>query len=301
MHSFFLRRVFKTALQHTQFGRNFHAFLRHRLQPRLIVVLRRMCGVCSVALTVLALPAAGHATMPEILQPVGAVIDGDTFKLADGRSVRLVGLNAPEVASPYHAAEPFGREAANIMQTLLGKNRVRVDASTIQTDRYNRLLADVYLPDGRWLNGELVAAGAAHVYTFADSATADGGARAGKLIALENQARAAKRGLWALKDWQPLDAHSAFAPQDIGRYRVVEGTVANVATVRGDIYLNFGADWRRDFTVLIPKDAQESWAKQGLNPAQMYAKARLRVRGVTKPVNGVLVVVEHPAQLEMVD
>jgi micrococcal nuclease len=120
---------------------------------------------------------------------VTKVTDGDTIHLGDLGSVRLIGIDTPEV---YGSVECFGREASEFAKRLLPLGaRVRYRVGVEERDRYGRLLAYVWLPDGRMLNRVMIDKGYAQPLTippnvaFADVFRA--GARA---------ARQAGLGLW---------------------------------------------------------------------------------------------------------
>lgn len=143
------------------------------------------------ALAVLALllgVLSGCRRLPQPGAPSGRVVrimDGDTIEvLAAGRTVRvrLHGVDSPERGQAFHAA---ARRFAG--ELCFGQS---VTLRTYETDRYGRLLADVILPDGRILNHELVRAGLA--WWYREYAAGDS-----TLEALEYEARAARRGLWA--------------------------------------------------------------------------------------------------------
>ena len=61
-------------------------------------------------------------------------------------------------------------------------------------NRYGRLLAHLHRPDGTWVQGEMLKKGMSRVYSFADNR-----ARVGRMLALESEARAARRGIWVLR------------------------------------------------------------------------------------------------------
>ena len=150
----------------------------------------------SLALLVLAAVAVGCGSASEPSTPRGdsyarvtKVTDGDTLHLGDLGSVRLIGIDTPEV---YDEPECFGREASEFAKSLLPLGtRVRYRVGVEERDRYGRLLAYVWLPDGRMLNRLMVEQGYAQPLTippnvaFADVFRA--GARA---------AREAGLGLW---------------------------------------------------------------------------------------------------------
>ena len=95
---------------------------------------------------------------------VTKVTDGDTIRLGAIGPVRLIGIDTPEV---HGDAECFGREASEFAERLLPLGtRVRYRVGVDERDRYGRLLAYVWLPDGRMLNRLLVEEGYAQALTI---------------------------------------------------------------------------------------------------------------------------------------
>ena len=114
------------------------------------------------------------------------VFDGDSFEArrADGRrvEVRLFGIDAPE---RYQA---WNRRSRSALRDLVEGESLSL--RVVEVDRYDRLVAEVFLPDGRSVNAAQVAQGNAWVYRrYTDDA---------RLIGLEEEARAARRGLWSM-------------------------------------------------------------------------------------------------------
>ncbi len=151
-----------------------------------------------VALCLLAQPSRGRAeacTMPRGLAEVEVerVIDGDTLRLRDGRSVRLIGLNTPEKGRQGRADEPLALEAGRALQRLVAAsaNRVRLLPGAQSQDRYGRLLAHAFDRSGRSLEAAQLAAGLGLVVAIAPNT-----ARLDCLLAAESQARQQRRGLW---------------------------------------------------------------------------------------------------------
>ncbi len=96
------------------------------------------------------------------------VHDGDTVKLADGRSIRLIGINAPEVARDGQPAEAFAEPARELLRTLLSShnNQVRLIHGREKKDHYQRILAHLFLPDGTNVQGQLLASGLVNAITI---------------------------------------------------------------------------------------------------------------------------------------
>ncbi len=107
---------------------------------------------------------------PQKLYPVVSVVDGDTIKtIIDGHSitVRLLGINTPEVVDPRKSVECFGPEASAETKTLLtGKSVIlALNPNYEKVDIYGRLLAYAWLDD-LFVNEYLVKEGYAYEYTF---------------------------------------------------------------------------------------------------------------------------------------
>ena len=143
--------------------------------------LRRVAALAA-ALLLLLFPAAAAQDFPA---RVVRIIDGDTLRVAAAAAqytIRLRGIDAPELAQPY------GPAAAAAARALCANQDVTIQAQP--PDMYGRIIADVVLPDATTLNNRLVAAGLA--WWYKQFAPRD---RALKL--LERGARDARLGLWA--------------------------------------------------------------------------------------------------------
>jgi len=166
----------------------------------------------------------------EALQPgergrVVRVLDGDALVLDTGQSVRLAGIEAP--ARPYkeRAGEPFQEESRRMLEDMTLGREVQLFYAGLTRDRYDRALAQVRTADALgpdlWLNAELLKRGGARVRVYPDTA---GGSET--FPALEAEARAAERGLWALKPYRVAEATAL--PEDFQRFQLVHGSVAGM-------------------------------------------------------------------------
>lgn len=92
---------------------------------------------------------------------VQRVVDGDTVRLSDGRSVRMIGLNTPETGKKGRPAEPFAEAAKRRLQTLIDANggRVSVLVGKERKDHYGRTLAHLFGRRGENLEAQLLAEG----------------------------------------------------------------------------------------------------------------------------------------------
>lgn len=260
-------------------------------------------------------PPAGAAPCEleagETLQ-VADVIDGDTVLLDDGREVRLTGIQAPKLPLGRAGFEawPLADEARDVLVELAGKKAVTLRYGGARIDRHNRILAQLFVTSGGetyWLQQEMLRRGLARVYTFSDNRACDE-----ELLSAERTARAEGRGIWSNPFYAVRDAADVSAlERQTGRFELVEGEVVSAALVRGRLYLNFGDDYRQDFTVTAgERDAKlfletEPWlllsGTAGEGAASPLAGRKLRVRGWVERHNGPEIRVTHPEQIELLD
>jgi micrococcal nuclease len=122
---------------------------------------------------------------------VVAVVDGDTIRLANGQTVRYIGVNTPELNKGKGLPQCFAREATEANERLVLGKSVRLVKDVSETDKYGRLLRYVYVGD-TFVNEQLVVDGYAHAATYPpDVFFSD------VFSAKEQDAREQKKGLWA--------------------------------------------------------------------------------------------------------
>jgi endonuclease YncB( thermonuclease family) len=224
------------------------------------------------------------------------VTDGDTVILDDGRTVRLVGIQAPKLplGRPGFPTWPLAPEARRALEGLSFNRRVTPYFGGARMDRYGRVLAHLARDDGLWLQGALLARGLARVYTFEDNRAA-----AREMYALERAARAAAHGIWSLPYYRVRSAGEA--ERHVGGFELVEGRILDVAVVHGRGYLNFGADWRTDFTIVVPKRASATFRPVFGRKMEKLQGKRVRVRGWLRRYNGPMIESTHPEQIEVLE
>lgn len=135
---------------------------------------------------------------------VSRVIDGDTIQLENGERVRLIGIDTPEM----HESEKLdrdsrrsgeskeviikmGRRSFEFSRNLVEGKRVRLEFDLEERDIYKRLLAYVYLEDGRFVNAEIIKQGYASLMTIPPNVK-----YAELFLKLYREARENRRGLW---------------------------------------------------------------------------------------------------------
>jgi hypothetical protein len=222
--------------------------------------------------------------------------------LDDASEVRLIGALAPRAPGMRPDAPDWPPEAAAIeaLSALVLGRSVELANAGRRRDRYGRLLAHLFIDrDGGervWVQGELLKGGHARAYGLPGSF-----ACMREMLAHERVARAARAGLWSNGAYR---TRSALRPGTLMRYRntyqLVEGQLVRVAPTKARTYLNFGADWRRDFTAGIDAGvlrANPEWAKT----LSALEGRRVEVRGWIEYRNGPYVNVEDPSQIAVVE
>ena len=220
-------------------------------------------------LVVLLLPLAAaraeavvEALEQGVTSPAVEVVDGDTLLLENGTEVRLVGIQAPELALGRAGFKPWplAEQAKQGLEALALGKMLTLYYGGRKLDRYGRALAHLLRADGLWLQGELLAAGMARVYSFRDNR---------RLIA-----------------------------EMLGSFQLVEGPVVGAAIVRRRGYLNFGADWKSDFTISIAPGDRKLFGPEGEDTTALEGRT-VRVRGWIKSFNGAMIEATHPEQIEV--
>lgn len=226
---------------------------------------------------------------------VTSVVDGDTVVLDTGKQVRFVGIQAPKLPLGRKGFEkwPLADEAkAHLEKIALGKS-VTLYYGGAREDRHGRILAHLVTGDGLWLQGDMLKQGLARVYTFPDNR-----AIVPDLLAAERDARSHNRGIWGHPFYRRLtpDALAKYR----GTFQLIEGKVLDAAKAGQTHYLNFGQDWRTDFTIKINNQALKAFKESGIDPLG-YKGKHIRVRGWLKSRNGPMIEATHPEQIEVLE
>jgi endonuclease YncB( thermonuclease family) len=214
---------------------------------------------------------------------VAAVIDARSFRLDDGREVRLSGIEPADKA-----------KGAAALSAILTGHDVTLRGEDDTPDRYGRQQAFVFLAGSETpVQTELLSRGEALV--AADVADKD---CASALAAAEAEARGAKKGTWA----DPTAIKNAESSGDIlagiGRFTVVEGKILSVRQAGATTYLNFGRNWTRDFAVTISRRMMPAFEAAGLTPKSLENR-RIRVRGFVEARGGPRIEALRVGQIEM--
>lgn len=226
---------------------------------------------------------------------VDTIIDALTVMLKDGKIIRLSSLDIPGFVYPEPSEHSLASKEA--LEKLLPEGTEILLYQTVKPkvgreNRMGQLLAHIETKtDHIWVQGYMIAHG------FARTApTARNFELSEAMYALEKTARDEQKGLWADDSYPVLPDTDAI--QANGTFAVIEGTVQRTASVRNDVYLNFGADWRKDFTIQIKPAVRKLLVREGIDPLALNG-VPVRVRGWVREYNGPLIELNHPASLEI--
>jgi endonuclease YncB( thermonuclease family) len=242
-----------------------------------------LCAIVLAVATVNQAIAASCAFEPQGEGRVSAVIDARSFRMEDGREVRLAGIET--------VGKPGGIAA---LAALIAGRDVTLRGESDAPDRYGRQPAFVF-PDqaDTSVQGQLLAQG---VVLF--SGIIADKACAAELLAAEAIARQARRGIWADR----AVIKNTESPGDIlariGQFTVVEGKVLSVRQAGGITYINFGRRWTRDFAVTISRRMVASFEAAGIVLKSLENK-RIRVRGFIESRGGPRMEARTLGQIEL--
>ncbi len=249
------------------------------------------------AVLLLAAAPACAAPLPSCAGPV-EIADGQLLRverngaviLTDGRATHLEGIRLPGGAAD-RAPQAFADQAISTILALLHKGPLTLTAMPPKEDRYDRVRGQIFA-GGAWVQLELVKKGLARVAIAPDRTECYT-----ELYEAEAQARASHAGLWA------VPAYALRTPdtvgRDVGTFQIVQGIVKNADVKNGRAYLNFGADWRTDFTVTIEPEDMPNFRRLGVDP-RAYTGQMIRVRGLVQSLNGPEIELANPQSVEVV-
>jgi len=228
---------------------------------------------------------------------VAEIRGGDTLILEDGRSVRLFGALLPRRGGENQSTSQARDVAEKQIAELVSGQVVQLQLDAARRDRYGRVMAQVFVMKGDqriWVQEKLVGSGLARVISSKENRGC-----IPELLSAEEAARNSRLGNWATGLFAVKQAASEDVLTGLAQnFEIIEGRVENVAEVKGRVYLNFGKNWRRDFTATIPGDAAKLFPGEADALSKLKGRS-VRVRGWLENVNGPSINITHPEQLEL--
>jgi micrococcal nuclease len=217
------------------------------------------------------------------------VYDGDTVKLTDGRRVRFIGIDAPELRGKNKSDQPFASKAREALQDRLNSNNrtLRLQYDKEHQDHYGRLLAHAFLETGENIVVPLLQQGLATTLVVPPNTWG-----AGCYQHQENNARSEQRGLWSLQDYQSQEARAL--PSNTRGFRLVHGRVGEIRKSHKNLWV----DIEGPLVIQIPITDLVNF---NLPDIEALPGKSIEVRGrVHKDRDGLRMKVRHPAALSII-
>ncbi len=224
-----------------------------------------------------------------------SIIDGDTFKLETGETVRLIGIDAPELS------QPGGKESRQYLTQLILNKGVTLEKGYEDRDKYKRLLRFVYTGD-LCINEEMIKQGYAEArYLSSNDPLRE------YYIQLEIKAETAKAGLWSANIFQPRsnlrwgdnipvitwkNAHNYY-----NQYVIIEGTIVDTYNSGTVCFLNFDTNYQFFTAVIFASD----FLGFPFIPEVFYLGKKVYIIGIIKEYNGSPeIIVKTPNQIKII-
>ncbi len=215
---------------------------------------------------------------------------GPTLVLKDGRRLVLAGIWP--LRRLHDGADGIENALAIMMENRLQQlTSIRFFLSAPTSDRYNRFKAYILDDQDHWLSLTLLEEGLVYAFPVGERPEI-----ASALYAAEAKARARNKGLWAHPPLSVQSAQTVTAPA--GTFAVIKGPIAMATKVAGTVYLNFGMDWRQDFTTRLVWPLRRQYPKSE-RTAEWWQGRTIEVRGMLESYNGPMITPLHPAQIRL--
>lgn len=216
---------------------------------------------------------------------VEKVFDGDTILLSDGRKIRFLGINTPEVAGRHKAQEVGGEQAKAWLRQRLEGKKVRLEFDVEKADQYQRTLAYVFAEDRSQVNLELVERGLATANIYPPNLR-----YLDRLLKAQATAEAAKLGIWAAADYAAI-AYRNIDENNYHGWKRVLGRVSGLKQTAKYSYLQFSTD----FALQIDNQWLELFPD-----LQGYVGKQIEARGwINKRKQQFTLRVRHPADIKI--
>jgi micrococcal nuclease len=228
------------------------------------------------------LPLLCFANDEKITATITDVSEKALISLDNGQKLELAGIIIPD--------EIQGKAYEFIKNAYVGQE-VKLLFGKQEKNRYGNYLAQVQSYSDSWLQGELLERGFAFVYP-----TFDNYLMINQMLLAEKKARDSKAGIWAYSAIIPANDAVGKMPELHNKFAIIEGEVSLVKKTPNIIYINFGEDWKTDFTVGIRKENYKQFP--GLDILSLKGK-KIRVRGWVEEYNGPFIEVYNVRQVEL--
>lgn len=225
---------------------------------------------------------------------ISRVIDGDTIEMASGEKIRLIGIDTPETKKNGAKGEHYCKKAYEFTKRKLEGKTIYLEYDIEKRDKYDRILAYVFLKDGTFFNARLLQAGYAQLLTVPPNVK-----YVDLFKKLARKARKNNRGLWGRNNEVDLPIISwREAKEHVGEEVIIKGEVVDTHNSGEAIFLNFHPEYWHNFTAVIFVGDK---SKFDVEPANYYLNKVVQVRGKIKKYKGTPeIILRTQKQIEVV-
>ena len=248
-----------------------------------------------IALGIISAPlAANNCSVKQFHETaqVDRVYDGDTVKLADGRKLRLIGINTPERGRDGEQDEPYYLAAKKQLQEIIHKNnnQIKIAYGKDKHDRYKRLLAHIFTKDNENITATLINNGMGFTIAVPPNI---------QLLNCyqdaESSAQKSRRGIWRHQFSKPINVTSL--DKSTTGFHLVKGTVDRIGESRSSFWLNLNTKSGVKFALRILKKDISYFDK--FHPKNLLNR-QLTARGWIYKIKGEQrMTIRHPASLKI--
>lgn len=217
---------------------------------------------------------------------IAQVYDGDTVRLADGRRLRFIGIDSPEIGRDGELSQPFAQQALkNLRELLAGQQRLGLRFDVERRDRYHRRLAHLFLQNGVSVESWLLERGLATMLVVPPNTW-----NLECYAAAERRARGQRRGIWSLPRYQVIATEDL--PVRTEGFHIIAGRVLTIDKTRNSTWI----DLTGKLSLRIDREDLEYFSTGYFDQLQ---GRRIIARGsITPRARGPMMQIRHPAALE---
>jgi len=225
---------------------------------------------------------------------VSEVLSGNRMVLDSGSKLLLDAVQAPMIPreGQVFKAWPLASWSRSKVADLVEGQTLTFFCGAADYDRHGERVALVKFQNGTWLHTMMLKDGLARVALLSKNIPL-----AEELYAVEKQTREEGRGLWDHPAYAVLDTGK---PTEIitARYQVLSGVVQTVSITKSKTYINFGSDYRTDFTLEMTPKVTRDFTRTGID-VEALAGANIEARGWVDWRGGPRIILTHPSQINL--
>ncbi|MFC3051452.1 thermonuclease family protein [Kordiimonas pumila] len=243
---------------------------------------------------------AVHIVLPDFtkLQECGtyqnaAALSGDKLQLDAGEIVVLAGIKTPEMADKSTAYKkwPMAETAQKATAAFIAGKKIDLYCEKPSPNHLGQKIAHVVIDNTIWLQHALLLGG--HAWHYARIADPDVFAL---LYQAEQKARRNEAGIWAQNARLSLLASAETATP--GQFQIIRATVLSVTKRGKKIFINFGKDWRTDYTVQMPVSLLDGYQQRGI-PVMALTGQHIEARGWVEWAGGPQIILSGYNQIQL--